>query len=112
MFGKSKKNLSMSITKLRSLDRRGIKYSTERDSESYNEKHVGENGAINLENNEFLLISGGKNVIRCDIEKVRVSELMNLSGIVIKGFDKDSGRERTIIAYFSDGAVGVNNARS
>lgn len=106
MFFKKKK-YNMPQEKIRALDRRGIKYATERNGENYNETHVGEAGAINLENNEFMLVCGGKNIIRCDAGKVRVSELMNLSGIVIKGFDKDTKKERTIIAYFSDGAVKV-----
>lgn len=106
MFFKKNK-YSMSQDRIRSLDRRGIKYAAERDSETYVETRLGENGAINIENSEFILVCGGINIIRCDIGKVSVSELMNLSGIVIKGYDKDKGKERTVTAYFSDGTVKV-----
>lgn len=106
MFFKKNK-YSMPTEKIRALDRRGIKYATERDSDTYAETRAGENGAVNIENNEFMLVCGGKNIIRCDIGKVNISELMNLSGIVIKGLDKDTGREKSVIAYFSDGTVRV-----
>lgn len=98
---------TMPVSLIKQLDRRPLKYVTCRDSETYKEQRLGENGAVNIMGNQFVLVCGGKNVLRCDLDSVRVAELMNLSGMTVKGFDKDSGKELSVIAYFSDGAVGL-----
>lgn len=107
LFKKKKNKNSMSIQQIKLLDRRPLKYVTSRDSGTYKEKKLGENGAVNIMNNQFVLVCEGKNVMRCDLDKVSVAELMNLSGITVKGFDQDTQKELSVIAYFSDGVVGV-----
>ena len=37
-----------------------------------------------------------------DRSEVRVGELMNLSGITVKGIAKGTGKEMSVIAYFAD----------
>ena len=84
------------------LDKRPLKYVTMRDSETYKEERLGENGAINIMDGDFCLVCSGRDVMRCPLDEVRVGELMNLSGITVRGVDKASGKEMSVIAYFAD----------
>lgn len=63
---------------------------------------LGENGAVNIMDGDFVLVCLGRDVMRCDLTEVRVGELMNLSGITVKGIDKGTGKEMSVIAYFAD----------
>ena len=111
LFGKKKKQDGMSVDMLMKFDKTPIKYVTERDSETFREKKLGDNGALNVMNGEFVIVCGGVNVIRCELTKVKVAELMNLSGMTVKGFDLDEQREKSVIAYYSDGYVSASRAR-
>ncbi len=112
MFFKNKKNKdTMPLDLLMKFDKCPIKYVTERDNETFREKKLGENGAINVMNGEFVIVCGGINVIRCNVNEVRVAELMNLSGMTVKGFDLDEKREKSVIAYYSDGYVSAARAK-
>lgn len=103
MFFKSRKNIgSMTVKQKVLFDKRPLKYVTMRDSETYKEERLGENGAVNIMDGDFVLVCGGKDVMRCPLDEVCVGELMNLSGITVKGTDKNSGREMSVIAYFAD----------
>ena len=110
-FGKKKKSDTMPLELLLKFDKCPIKYVTERDNETYREKKLGDNGALNVMNGEFVIVCGGKNVMRCDIKEVRAAELMNLSGMTVKGFDLDEKREKSVIAYYSDGYVTASRAK-
>ncbi|MGN0588462.1 MAG: hypothetical protein ACI4KO_02915 [Ruminiclostridium sp.] len=57
------------------------------------------------------MVCGGVNTIRCRLSEVSCAELMNLSGITIKGYDLDEKREKSVIAYYSDGFVRSSAAR-
>ncbi len=107
MFFKKKSDFSMSLAHKKSLDKRAIKYAVSRSSEDYIETKLGENGAINIVDNEFMLVCSGKNIIRADLAAVDISELMNLSGITIRGINLDTGEKMNVTAYFSDGTVRV-----
>ena len=112
MFFKKKKNKdTMPMDLLLKFDKCPIKYVTERDNETFREKKLGENGAINVMNGEFVIVCGGINVMRCDVNEVRVAELMNLSGMTVKGYDLDEKREKSVIAYYSDGYVSAARAK-
>ena len=110
LFGK-KKPSGMDIKSLRALDGKAVKYVTERDSESYRELKVGAEGAINVSDTELTVVCTGVNAIRCSLSDVNAAELMNKSGITIKGTDLDSGRVRSVIAYYSDGTVSAAGKR-
>lgn len=99
---KKKKSQFMSAAELQRLDRRGIKYACERDGETAREVKIGDNGAINIVEGEFRLVCGGKYVFRCVLSELCAGELMNLSGITLRGKDIDGGRERSIIAYYTE----------
>lgn len=111
LFGKKKKEMGMPYDILIKFNKAPVKYVTERDSETLRERKVGNEGAINIMNGEFVIVCGGINVIRCDIKEARVAELMNLSGMTVKGYDLDEKREKSIIAYYSDGYVSASRAK-
>lgn len=90
---------------LRRLAEVSFKYVTERDPETLREKRLGEEGAVNVMNGEFVIVCGGRNVLRCALGEVTAAELMNRSGLTVKGFDLDERREKSVIAYYSDGTV-------
>ena len=106
-----KKTTGMDVKALRALDRKAVKYVTERDGETFRELRAGGEGAINVSDTEFTVVCGGVNVIRCALNEVNAAELMNKSGITIKGFDLDRGCERSVIAYYSDGTVSADRKR-
>ena len=90
MFGKSKRPKdTMSVKDMTRLDKRPLKYVTMRDPETYKEVRLGENGAVNIMDGDFVLVCLGRDVMRCDLSEVRVGELMNLSGITVKGIEKE-----------------------
>ena len=99
---KNKQKDTMPLKAKIALDKRPLKYVTMRDSETYKEIRLGENGAVNIMDGDFVLVCQGKDVMRCDLDEVRVAELMNLSGITVKGYDKTTGQEMSVIAYFAD----------
>ena len=107
MFFKKKKPAGMDVKSLRALDGKPLKYVTERDAETFTELKVGEKGAVNIIDDELVIFCGGKKLMRCPLQKVTAAELMNKSGLTIKGFDEESGRERSLIAYYSDGTVSI-----
>ncbi len=110
LFGK-KKPSGMDIKSLRALDKKPVKYVTERDPDTLRELKVGEQGAINVSETEFTVVCGGVNAIRCRLSEVNAAELMNKSGLTIKGHDLDKDRERSVIAYYSDGTVSADRKR-
>ena len=110
IFGK-KKLPGMDIKSLRALDRKPVKYVTERDGESFSELEIGSECAINISDTEFTIVCGGVNAIRCSLAEVNAAELMNKSGLTVKGTDLDSGTVRSVIAYYSDGTVSAARKR-
>ena len=110
LFGK-KKTSGMDIKSLRALDGKAVKYVTERDSETFREIKVGDEGAINVSDTVFSIVCTGVNAIRCDIRDVNAAELMNKSGLTVNGIDLDSGKMRSVIAYYSDGTVSADRKR-
>ena len=110
MFGK-KKTAGMDVKSLRALDGKPVKYVTERDGETFREIKLGGEGAINTGGAEFTIVCGGVNVMRCALNEVQAAELMNKSGLTVKGNDLDSGRYKSIIAYYSDGVVSADRKK-
>ncbi len=111
LFGKKKDKGGMPEEMLKKLNKCPIKYVTERDPETFREKRLGEEGAVNVINGELVIVCGGKNVIRCSLSEVKAAELMNLSGLTVKGFDLDEKRNKSVIAYYSDGYVSAAHAK-
>ena len=77
-----------------------IRYVSERD-EHDEDIVVGRNGSLNVNRNGELLVSSeGKVIFRVDVDTMTAGELMSLDGVILEGFDKESGRNRKIIAYY------------
>ena len=110
MFGK-KKTAGMDIKSLRALDGKPVKYVTERDGETFREIKLGGEGAINTGSAEFTIVCGGVNVMRCALNEVQAAELMNKSGLTVRGNDLDSGIFKSITAYYSDGIVSADRKK-
>lgn len=106
MLFKKKKTDTMPIEQIKKLDRLPLKYVTERDSETAKEIKLGAEGAVNIMDGDFVLVCGGKDVFRAPLTEVRIGELMNLSGLTASYTD-DNGSRKSVIAYYSDGAIGM-----
>ena len=84
------------------LDKRAIKYCSERDAEA-GETIIGKNGMINLRDGELILLSSEQVVFRAKIEELTASELLSLEGVILTGNDLEHGGVmRTVVAYYTD----------
>lgn len=99
MFGKRKTD-TMPLAKLKSLDKKELRYVAMRDPESYREIRLGQEGAINIIGGEIQLVCGGVTVFACKLDEVKTGELMSLDGITLKGFDRVSGEQRSVTAFY------------
>lgn len=97
-FSKKKKRGSGDL--YRRIDKKLLKYVTERDSETYVERVIGKDGMLNVYDDEIAVWSGGKEVFRGKLEGADIGELMSLEGVTIKAEDVKSGKMRQIVAYY------------
>ena len=65
---------------------------------------VGREGALITRGEEFIVFSSQHDVFRSYIDETDFSELMSLGGAVITGYDLLSGKERSLIAHYTDNA--------
>ena len=82
------------------LDGRAIRYASERDFDTKEERVLGKNGRINTQNDVITIMCDGREVFRCDAETARCGELMSLNGVVITGISDVTGRETTVVGYY------------
>ena len=85
------------------LDGMHIKYVMER-LEDEDDIIIGREGALMTRNDEFIVFSSLKDVFRSKIDETDFSELMSLGGAIITGTDLLSGKERSLIAHYTDRA--------
>lgn len=78
------------------LDKRKIKYITERDSKTYDERIIGRSGVLNVKDGQLIISCDNEVVLREPIEAIKAYELMNLSGVNLKV------AHRVFIAYYTD----------
>ncbi len=104
MFFKKKKKSSMTVEQLKKLDKRQLKYVTQRDYETGGEKKLGEGGGVNIIDGNFTIVCLGKTVFSAPLTEVNAGELMDLSGFTAYYTDK-SGERISIVAKYSDGNV-------
>jgi len=93
---------TMDITK---LNGKIIRYVSERiENEATGEvvdTIVARSSVINInENNELCLISGIKDIFKCNADDLKAGEFMSLEGVILEGFDLTCGKHRKIIAYY------------
>ena len=65
---------------------------------------VGREGALIVRDDDFIVFSSQKDVFRSKIDDTDFSELMSLGGVIITGLDLLSGKERSVIAHYTDRA--------
>lgn len=104
MFFKKKKKSSMTAEQLKKLDKRQLKYVTQRDYETGGEKRLGEGGAVNIIEGRFTIVCLGKTVFSAPLSEVSAGELMDLSGFTAYYID-EKGERVSIVAKYSDGKV-------
>jgi hypothetical protein len=81
------------------LHGQAIKYVTERVDD--NDNVVGRGGSISLRNDELLLFSSDKILLRADASALEASYLLSGDGVVLTAPNKEEGgRMRSYIAYF------------
>lgn len=106
LFKKKNKN-SMSVEQLKKLDKRQLKYVTQRDPEMGGERKLGDGGAVNITGDEFTVVCFGKTVFSAPLNEVSVGELMDLSGFTASHTDKN-GERISIVARYSDGSISMS----
>ena len=100
IFSKKKKSDTMPVSKIKTLNKKELRYVAMRDPETYKEIRLGTEGAINITDGEIRLVCLGDTVFACKLDDVKVGELMSLDGIPLKGFDRISGEERSVTAFY------------
>ncbi len=97
---KNPDSLAYKYDKAKALSGRAIRYVTERINNV--DEVVGRAGALNLKDDEFIVLSDFDIQFRCKVEDMTASDLMSLDGVVLSGHDLEHGGEyRTIIAYYT-----------
>lgn len=105
MFFKKKKS-SMTVEQLKKLDKRQLKYVTQRDYETGGERKLGDGGGVNIIDGVFTVVCLGKTVFSAPLTQVTAGELMDLSGFTAYYTD-EKGERISIVAKYSDGTVGL-----
>ena len=100
LFSKKKNSDSMPLSKIKTLDKKELRYVAYRDPESYKEIKLGSPGAVNIMGDEIQLVCEGVTVFACKLSEVKIGELMSLDGITLKGMDRISGEQRTVNAFY------------
>lgn len=84
------------------LDRRTVKYVTERKAGEDSDTVIGRAGEILRRGDEILVIAGDGTLFRGKIADTAMSELMSLEGVIFEGEDLEhGGKRRKIIAYYT-----------
>ena len=81
------------------INEKHIRYVVER--EENDERIIGRDGFISIVKNDLVVMSDGEEKFRTPIDKMSAWEFLSLQGVTITGFDIITGRERTVMAYYS-----------
>lgn len=88
---------------LRRLDGKLLEYVIRRDKDSdgnYDEIVLGKGGRIMTATEDTVIMAGMKEVFRCPLAETSCGELMSHNGVMLRGVNRLSGREETLIAYY------------
>ena len=102
-LGKVSKEVKFRRKMAKKLHGMHIKYVMERLSDE-DDIIVGREGALLTRDGEFIVFASQKDVFRSKIDETDFSELMSLGGVIITGYDILSGKERSVIAHYTDRA--------
>ena len=61
---------------------------------------IGREGGFNIREEDLLVYASSKVVFRAKIDDLQIWELLSKDGVVLTGYDKESQKERTVIAYY------------
>jgi len=98
MFRKKKRDAS--DYPLERLKNNAIAYVTSRDSTGHGETILGKGGAINIKDDELIIVCSNGIVFRRNLAELKITDLMSLNGVVIRYTDAGSNEERAIVVYF------------
>ncbi len=82
------------------IDKKLLRYVTERDLETYVESVLGKSGMLNIYDDEIAIYCDGREVFRSKLAESEVGELMSLEGVTVKGPDLHTGELRSVVAYY------------
>lgn len=102
-FGKISKEVRFRRKMADRLHGKHLKYVMERLTDE-DDVIVGREGALIVRGDEFIVFASQKDVFRSKIDETDFSELMSLGGVIISGVDILSGKERSVIAHYTDNA--------
>lgn len=75
-----------------------IKYVTEKQNDV--DVVIGREGGFNIREGDLLVFASSKVLFRAEIDNLQIWELLSKDGVVLTGYDKESGKERTLIAHY------------
>ncbi len=102
-FGKVSAEVKFRRKMAKKLHGMHIKYVMERFGDC-DDIIVGREGALITRGKEFMIFSSQHDVFRSYVDETDFAELMSLGGAVITGYDLLSGKERSLIAHYTDNA--------
>ena len=82
------------------IDKKLLRYVTERDPDTYVESVIGRDGRLNVYDDVITVWSDGHEIFRGLLEGAEIGELMSLEGVSIKAVDAHTGKRRSIVAYY------------
>ncbi len=88
---------------LNKIDGKELAYVTERlpdESGTVIEKVLGKVGRINARDGLITIMCDGKTLFTCESASAEYGELMSLAGVIVKGIDRESEKQRTVVAYY------------
>ena len=102
-LGKVSKEVKFRRKMAKKLHGMHIKYVMERLPDE-DDVIIGREGALLTRDGDFIVFSSQHDVFRSKIDETDFSELMSLGGAIITGVDLLSGKERSLIAHYTDRA--------
>ena len=100
LFFRKRKSDKATAADFAKIDKRSIKYVSERDPDNYGERILGKNGALNIVDKDIVIVCEGREVFRCKKAGSIIAELISLAGVVITGDDVYTGERKTVTAYY------------
>lgn len=85
---------------LERLQGREMAYITARDDTSHEEIVLCKNAAINITDDELIILCNNRIVFRQKLANLKISDLMSLNGVVIRDTDAASKGHKVVTAYF------------
>ena len=98
-FGKSTDSKQYRRNKAASLHGQAIRYVTE--MRNGNEDVVGKGGNLSVRNGELLVFSSSEIIMRAEVDRLDISELMSGDGVIITGENiEEGGKLRKLTVHY------------